>query len=251
MSSGKLILFPNFLGKQADKQNLVYPMLSEYVGNIDGLIAESTTGALQFLKSFRTQKPPHQMPLYIYNKHNKEKDFDFIFEPVLKGENWGMISDAGLPCVADPGGLLVAYARKKGIQIEALFGPSSIFMSLMLSGFNGQRFSFWGYLAAQQDTFLKELKKIEELSKKERATQIFIEAPFRNERTLSGAMEVLDKQTGLCGAKEIMLPDEWIVSQKVQDWTPGQVARFKKVPAIFLIDYYAFRKPTFIKKRSR
>ncbi|SCA58909.1 hypothetical protein AB751O23_BC_00060 [Chlamydiales bacterium SCGC AB-751-O23] len=239
---GKLFLFPHTLTKKgADKDAFLTPALIEAVGEIDGIIAESMTGGLSFMKMFQTKKAPHNMPICLFNKKTPDEDINFVLEPLLKGETWGFVADAGLPCVADPGAKLVRKASLKKLEVKAFYGPSSIFLSLMLSGFNGQNFAFNGYLASNKENMEKELRVLENRSKNFKSTQIFIEAPYRNTALLESCIKVLDKKTALCMACDLTTPEEVVISKKVCEWEGIDLSEFHKRPAIFLIDYHSFR----------
>lgn len=238
---GQLLLFPHTLGKEATKSAFITPALEEAVAGIDGIIAESMTGGLSFLKMFQTKKKPHHMPICIYNKKTPDTDINFVLEPVIKGETWGLVSDAGLPCIADPGSKIVRKARLKSIDVQAFYGPSSIFLSLMLSGLNGQNFSFNGYLASSKEKMEIEVKELEKRSKSLHSTQIFIEAPYRNTAILESCLKVLDPNTALCMACDLTYPEQTIISKRVREWKEVDIQAFHKRPAIFLLDYSSFR----------
>ena len=141
-----LLLLPNLLGELPHPEIFLPQSVFKAVSTIDGLIAESETCGRRYLKRFETKKSYQDTPVALLNEHTPSEDLDFLLEPILKGERWGLISDAGLPCIADPGFELVRRARLKGIPIQAFVGPSSILMGLMLSGLPAQKFTFQGYL---------------------------------------------------------------------------------------------------------
>ena len=215
-----LYLFPNLLWMGADHQAFLPSTVGEAVQKIDGLIAESDKGGRRFLSRFR--KDAQRVPIAL----SREK-VDFLLEPLLEGESWGIVSDAGLPCVADPGSQLVAKARKQNIEIQAFSGPCSITLALMLSGFSGQSFTFHGYIAKDPDTRKQELLKWE----KESGVQIFIEAPHRNQHTLKACLSLLDPKTELCIASNLTAPNQQIIAKRVGSWKEIELA---KEPTIFL-----------------
>lgn len=234
-STPALLLFPNLLGSTKDHQSFLPASIDQAVATIDGLIAESLQGGRSFLYHFKTKRKPHEIPIALYNEHTPHNDIDFILEPILKGERWGLVSDAGLPCVADPGSELVLRARELGIVIKAFVGPSAILLSLMQSGLPGQRFSFHGYLSKLPEVRKKEIVFLEERSKKEKATQIFIEAPYRNKHTFQNLIEILRAQTYLCVACDLTLASEQVITLPIAEWKRLPVPDLSKKPVIFLI----------------
>lgn len=230
-----LLILPNLLGDHRNHELFLPPSVDKAVSTIDGLIAESTTGARRYLTRFQTKKPANQIPVALLNEHTKEEDFDFLLEPIVKGERWGLISDCGLPCIADPGAKLVTRARKLGILIQAFSGPSSILMSLMLSGLPGQRFSFHGYIDKEPEARQKTIKQLEKRARDEDATQIFIEAPYRNQHTLQSLLSTLSDTTLLCVAWDLTMPTQGVLSQSVAIWKKSPEPNLEKKAAIFLI----------------
>lgn len=233
-----LYLLPNLIGPVANYRLFFPPNVVEAVGAIDGLIAESEGEGRRFLKHFTTKKPPYQIPIALFPKKSSTREIDFLLEPVKKGEIWGVVSDSGLPCLADPGSALVLRARNLNIPIEAFSGPSSIMLALMLSGLSGQCFNFHGYISKIGETRDAELKIWEEASKKERSTQIFIEAPHRNEHTLASCLKFLEDETLLCVASYLTMPEQWLKTATVRSWkrmAKEEISHhIHKKPAVFL-----------------
>lgn len=232
---GCLLLLPNLLGEHAHHQMFLPASVDRAVGMIDGLFAESESGARRFLGRFALEKPAHMVPVSVVRKEMDRKELDFFLEPLEKGESWGMVSDAGLPCIADPGSALVRRARQKGILIKAFSGPSSIFLSLMLSGFSSQKFAFHSYLpkepAERQNTLIDLQKKVNQ----EGSTQIFIEAPHRNMHLLNDLLQYLNGGTWLCVAWDLTLPTQGMICQPVEQWKSLPLPNLEKRPAIFLL----------------
>jgi len=223
-----LLLLPNLLGDLPDHSPFLPVSVDQAVASIDGLIAESEKGGRRFLSRFKHCKKPHEIPIALLNKHNQ--DYDFLLEPCLHGKTWGVISDAGLPCLADPGALLVARAREKGVKVEAYVGPSSIVLSLMLSGLPGQSFHFHGYLP--KDPTRRD--KVIEQTARNFGTQIFIEAPHRNIHTLEALLRDLPKSAKLCIACDLTLPTQKVMTEKVATWRKLPLPKIQKKPSIFL-----------------
>lgn len=234
-AKGKLLLLPNVLGGQRDHSPFLPVSVDAAVATLDGLIAESFPEGRSFLSRFQTKKRPQDTPMAELNGRTPREDMDFLLEPVLKGECWGLVVDAGLPCIADPGSMLVARARHLGVEIEAYTGPSSIMLSLMLSGFSGQNFSFCGYLDKTPEGRTRELLQLEQRSKKESSTQIFIEAPYRNMHALQTSIECLEPKTLLCVAWDLTLPTQGVISQTVARWKNTPLPDLLKKPSIFLL----------------
>lgn len=229
-----LLLLPNLLGDVRHHELFLPPSVDRAVKDIDGLIAESHQAGRRYLSRFETLKPTNDIPIALYNEKSLETDYDFFLEPIRKGERWGLLSDAGLPCIADPGCKLVKRARILGVNIQAFVGPSSILLALMQSGLSGQKFYFHGYLNRDRQTRQSEILDLEKNSLKEGVTQIFIEAQHRNEHLLESLLATLDDETTLCVAWELTLPEQGILSQPVRLWKKSPLPNLAKKSAIFL-----------------
>lgn len=233
--TGNLNLFPNLLGDVKYHEVFLPQSVDKAVSKIDGLIAESEQGGRKFLKQFQTKKPPLEIPIALFHQKMNEEEIDFLLEPVLEGEEWGLVTDAGLPCIADPGSLVVRRAKKLGINVRAFVGPSSILLSLMLSGLPGQRFRFLGYLAKKPEMRREEIHSLEKESYDRGETQIFIEAPHRNRYLLEDLLSNLRKETLLSVAWDLTLPTQGIISETVEVWKKISLPSLDKKPTIFLV----------------
>lgn len=233
-NSPALLLLPNLLGDTAPALVLP-PSIAEAVANLDGLIAESAGGGRRYLGRFPTKRPPHLIPIALLNEHTPKKDMDFLLEPILKGERWGLVSDAGLPCIADPGAQLVYRARQLGIAVEAFAGPSSIVMALMLSGFSGQQFTFHGYLERDALKLKGQLQQLEHDAKHTKYTQIWMEAPYRSDVMLENILQALSPNTLLSVAWDLTLPTQGVVTQPVHQWKQYLRPELNKKNVVFLI----------------
>jgi len=231
-----LLLFPNLLGEQRHHEPFLPNSVDKAVQTIDGLIAESEKAGRRFLSRFETKKPAHDIPIALLNEHTPDADFDFLLKPILEGERWGLVSDCGLPCIADPGSKLVSRARKVGIVIQAFIGPSSILLALMLSGLSGQRFTFQGYIDKEPGKRVLNIRQLEKTSKQEESTQIFIEAPYRNQHTLESLVSTLNDQTLLCVAWDLTMTTQGLLSQPVALWKKSPLPNLEKKVAIFLLN---------------
>lgn len=229
-----LVLLPNLLGAHKYHEPFLPQSIDKVVASLDGLIAESEGGGRRFLGRFDTPKPAHDIPIAVYKETSSDEEIDFFLEPILKGEKWALVSDAGLPCVADPGCRLVRRARILGIQVQAFVGPSSIMLGLMLSGLPGQKFMFHGYLDKDPQAREKQIQKLQTLSAKEEVTQIFMEAPYRNQYLLESLVKTLHDDTVLCVAWELTMPEQGILSQPVALWKKSPLPNLEKKNAIYL-----------------
>jgi 16S rRNA (cytidine1402-2'-O)-methyltransferase len=235
MTKPALLLFPNVLGDVRHHELYLPSSVDHAVETIDGLIAESESGGRRFLSRFKHAKKPQEIPLALLNEHTPDSDLDFLLEPIRQGERWGLVSDAGLPCIADPGSKLVARARRSGIVVQAFSGPSSILLSLMQSGLPGQRFAFHGYLEKDPIKVISMVRRLEKRSKEDLATQIFMEAPYRNQALLNVLLQSLSDETLLACAWELTLPEQGILSQPVGVWKKSPLPVIDKKRVIFMI----------------
>ncbi|MCE2982736.1 MAG: SAM-dependent methyltransferase [Parachlamydia sp.] len=229
-----LLLLPNLLGDHKHAEVFLSPSVAKAVGTLDGLIAESESEGRRYLKRFETKKPAAEIPLALFNEHTPDSHIDFLLEPIIKGERWGFVSDAGLPCIADPGSKLVQRARQRGLVVQAFAGPSSILLALMLSGFQGQKFFFHGYLEKELAKRQEHLKRLVQIAQSEQATQIFMEAPYRNMHTLQTAIDTLPNHAWLAVAWDLTMPTQGIVCQSIVSWKKSTPPNLEKKPAIFL-----------------
>ncbi|AAF39183.1 SAM-dependent methyltransferase [Chlamydia muridarum str. Nigg] len=230
-----LYLLPNTLGNKRVED--LPSIVGEIVRNkIQGLIVESDRGGRLFLSLWKV-KDPHKFPLAVMSKNDTSvKACDFYLEPIIKkGESWGVISDAGLPCIADPGVRLVQRARSLGVPVQAVAGPCSITQALMLSGLPGQNFTFHGYLPQNP----KERARYVRGCSGKAHTHICIETPYRNQYTFEALLDQLPAHGELCVAIDLMGDQEYVSTRSVAVWNQSSDLeevreRLKKVPAIFL-----------------
>lgn len=214
---GKLYLFPNTLGDSNLEDIIPAGNLKKILG-IKHFIVEDLRNARRFLSKCGWKGQIDELEFYELNEHSRVTDIINHLKQAEKGLDIGLLSDAGTPCIADPGADIVAMAHEKGIQVIPLVGPSSILLSLMASGFNGQNFAFLGYLPRERKQREKSIKDLERKIYKENQTQIFIEAPYRNNQMLESLIQTCSAQTKICVAREITLEDELIVSQTSILW---------------------------------
>ena len=230
-----LLLLPNLIAEHRRHELFLPSSIDRAVASLDGLIAESASAGRRFLGRFKTKKPPHQIPLALFNVNTPDNDVDFLLDPIKKGERWGYVSDSGLPCIADPGAKLVRRARQLGIDVQAFVGPSSLMLALMLSGLPGQRFAFQGYLEHGAAALKQNIVRLEKRSKEDDATQIFMEAPYRNQKIVETLIETLHEATRLCIAWDLTLPSQGVICQSIKIWKKYPLPNLSKRNALFLI----------------
>jgi 16S rRNA (cytidine1402-2'-O)-methyltransferase len=218
--------------------NLSYVIPAEVMTLVQGLeyfVVENEKSARRFLGSVKTIKPVRELNFQLLNEHSAEKDLPALIAPLLAGHNVGMLSEAGCPGIADPGALLAALAHKKNIRVSPLVGPSSILLGLMASGFNGQQFTFLGYLPSDKAARVAKLKELEKQSQRGNETQIFIETPYRNQHMLEDILANCSANTKLCIARNVSLETELVISKTIAEWKKSELPDLHKQPTVFLL----------------
>lgn len=233
-NKGTLYLIPNFLGEPATSPLLVPDLQLSIIRGLTEFIVENEKNARACLKALQISTPQNQLTIHVLDKHNPQHSIPTYLKAAETGTNIGLLSEAGVPCVADPGAEVVKIAHKKGIAVVPFVGPSSILMALMASGFNGQSFAFHGYLPINTDERARRLKQLEKESRERRQTQLFIETPYRNNPMLADILKHCNPETQLCLASQLTLPDETIISQPIAQWRK-QTHDFHKKPAVFVL----------------
>jgi len=232
MPAGKLLLLPNVLEESLPEGPFLPASLVDAVSGLDGLIAESERSARRYLCRFLSHEKMAALPLRLLNEHTPPQEIGSLLTPIASGQAWGLLSDAGLPCIADPGADLVAAARQSGIGVEAVPGPCSLILALQLSGFSGQRFSFHGYLPRDEEELQRAVQDLERRA--EEGTQIWIEAPYRSLKMFDFLKRRLHPTTLLCVAINLTTLLERVESHPVQAWKSLPFSMGKE-PAVFLI----------------
>lgn len=228
-----LYLIPVTLGETAIEQ--VLPSYNrEVILQIQYYIVENIRSARRFLKKVEKSINIDELTFYELNKHTNLNQIEDYLAPLSKGFHVGIISEAGCPAVADPGSDIVAIAQRKNYRVVPLVGPSSILLSLMASGFNGQGFAFQGYLPVDGAERVKKLKKLEQLIQYENQTQIFIETPYRNQKLAEDIVKHCSPSTKLCIAMNLTCEDEYIKTKPVKEWTK-RLPDMAKQQCIFLL----------------
>ena len=240
--NGTLYLIPKSLGPGA-LDEVLPASVRQTTAQLDYFIAENAKTARAFLKLVSTThplgKPLQEIEIRELNINTAASELPALLAPLLAGRNAGLVSEAGVPAVADPGADLVRLAHQKNIPVKPLVGPSSILLALMASGLNGQSFAFQGYLPTDSGQRANRLRQLEQRSRQEKQTQIFIETPYRNEAMLEAIANHCTSSTLLTVATDLTLETETVRTQSVQIWkneiTAGRFPDFKKKPTVFLL----------------
>lgn len=230
---GNIYLIPNTLGGES-VSDILPADVQKIATSLRYFAVEEIKSARRLLRKMDRTFPIDDSQFFIINKRTKESELMKILLILIKGENIGIISEAGCPGVADPGAELVALAHTQNIKIVPLVGPSSILLALMASGFSGQEFSFHGYLPRERKERIKKLKDFEMDTKRSGKTHIFMDTPFRNMHVLEDMLNDLGDNTLLCIASNVTLLTEQIKTMTVKDWRE-KAFDIGKIPAIFLI----------------
>ena len=228
-----LYLLPVTLG-DTPLRNVLPSYNSDVIGGIRHFIVENVRTARRFLRQVDPQFDIDGSCFYELNKHTSPQDISTFLQPLYDGKPMGVISEAGCPAVADPGADVVAIAQRKGIKVVPLVGPSSIILSVMASGFNGQSFAFHGYLPIKPDERTRKLRQLEQRIYNENETQLFIETPYRNGKMIEDILKTCRPQTKLCVAANLTCSDEFVQTRTIKEWR-GKVPEQSKIPCIFLL----------------
>lgn len=234
MRLGTLYLIPVTLGDDVIQKALP-PDVVSITQKLDTFVVENEKTARRFLGAIKTHKPVRELVMLTLNEHTTDQELPALLAPLLEGRDIGLMSEAGCPGVADPGAKLAALAHRKGIRVAPLVGPSSILLGLMASGLDGQRFTFLGYIPSEKAARVQKLREIEQTSRKNRETQIFIETPYRNQHLLEDILASCNGETRLCIACNVSLEDELIVTKRIADWKNTSLPDLHKKPTVFLL----------------
>lgn len=234
MSKGILYLVPATLGDTAPEGSL--PAYNESImRSLRHYIVEDVRSARRFLKKTVPEIVIDELDFTILNEHTHVQEVPALLKPLLNGMDAGLLSEAGMPGVADPGAGLIALAHDSGIRVVPLAGPSSLLLALAASGFNGQHFAFQGYLPIGKSERVHRIRELENEVWLRDQTQIFIEAPYRNMQLLAALVENCRLETRLCVASNLTLPGELIISRQIRDWKKTNWPDLHKKPAVFLL----------------
>ena len=234
MAHGRLFLVPAWLSEDSPPADAVPAAVLERVRALDCFVVEDAKSARRFLAACGHPKPLRDVQMRELNEHTPRGEVAALLAPALAGRDLGILSEAGVPAVADPGAALVAEAHAKGVTVVPLVGPSSILLALMASGLEGQRFRFVGYLPAEAAARRAALSDLEKRSARDRETQVFIETPYRNDAMLADVLATCRAETRLCVAAELTSPRESIRMDRIEGWRARHEPIGKR-PAIFLL----------------
>lgn len=233
MSIGKLYLIPTTLG-DIEPLEVLPISVKQVIEKTKHFIVENEKSARRFIKKITPKKSQDSLHIYVLDKYTDDLEMKNYLDVCEDGVNMGLLSEAGVPAVADPGAAIVKLAHEKKIRVVPLVGPSSIIMAMMSSGLNGQNFAFNGYLPIDKTVRKKQIKMLEKLSFDKQQSQIFIETPYRNEKLMIDLLATLADTTYLCVAVDITLQSEDIKTMMVHQWRKLGTNLHKR-PAIYII----------------
>ena len=233
-STGKIYFIPVTLGESEDPKNVLANSVFEVVDKLNEFIVENEKTARRFIKLICPSKIQSNLKIHILNKHTQPEDQYNYIKTALEGGEIGLMSEAGVPGIADPGADIARLAHSENINVVPLVGPSSILMAMMASGMNGQSFAFNGYLPIDKFEKKKALKEYEKRSLSLNQSQIFIETPYRNNKLIEELINTLNPTTDLCIAADISLKTEFIKTLPISKWKKYKIDLHKR-PCIFII----------------
>lgn len=232
--SAELYLIPVTLG-DSPVENVIPVLPLEIMNKLEHFVVEDIRSARRYLRKAGFKSPFDNIRFYLLNEHSRDEDLDEMLKVLLDGHSAGILSEAGVPAVADPGSQLVDLAHQHNIKVIPLVGPSSILLALMASGMNGQVFRFHGYLPQKNPERGKSIRQIEKSAHESGETQIFMETPYRNMNLLKDILGICREETQLCLAADISLPSEFIKTKAIHEWKK-ELPELHKRPAIFLLN---------------
>ena len=233
MNKGKLYLIPTPLGDNEPAEVLPAGVI-ERACSLRVFVVEEIRTARRFLSRYGLRGHIAELEFHELNEHNSAADVEALGSLFDRGEDVGLLSEAGLPAVADPGAELVALCHRRGVEVVPLVGPSSLMLALMASGLNGQSFAFCGYVPAKPEERRNALRALEKQSAAARRSQIIIETPYRNDALLADMLQTLSPRTRICVAADITLPTQFIRTDSVAGWR-SHVPAIGKRPCVFII----------------
>ncbi len=229
---GSIYLIPVTLGG-SDISAIIPDKVLEITKGLRFFIVEEIRSARRFLRLIDKQFPIDESWFRELNEHTKADDIAAFLDPAMKGNNIGLMSECGLPGIADPGARLISLAHRKRIKVIPLAGPSSILMALISSGLNGQKFTFNGYLPVKPEERVLKLRELEKRSR-EGYAQVFMETPYRNQKMLNDILKTCNRDMHLCIASDITLPSESIITKKLSEWQDDMPDLNKKLVVFVL-----------------
>lgn len=235
MASGRLYLLPAWLAEDTDPAMVLPAPVLERIRSLDVFVVEDAKSARRFLAACAHPRPMREIVMAELNEHTPPGQVATLLDLALAGQDVGLLSEAGVPAVADPGAPLVAEAHRRGVTVVPCVGPSAILLAVMASGLDGQRFRFAGYLPAEAAARRSAIVELEQRSARDAETQVFIETPYRNDTLLEDLARLCRPATRLCVCAELTAPGEWIRMDTVEGWRARPAAPIGKRPAIFLL----------------
>lgn len=233
---GTLYMIPCPIADEGDVWSVLPACNREVMASLDYFIVENVRSARRFLSKAGIGRPIDELEFRELNEHTVAgKVVEELVAPILKGRSAGVISEAGVPGVADPGALVAALCHRRGVRVVPLVGPSSILLAVMASGLNGQSFAFNGYLPVKPPERARAIRQLEHRARSERQSQLFIEAPYRNRKLLEQLLQVCQPDTLLTVAVDITAPDEWIRTRPVAEWRSSSLPELQKRPCLFIL----------------
>lgn len=233
-NKGTLYLVPNTLGKTPEN-NTIPDYVLNVIRELEVLVVENIQTTVRYLQWVGNTIPEYNIDFRLLNKKTPTQEIASFITPLIQGKNVGLLSEAGCPVVADPGSEYIKMAHARDIKVVPLVGPSSILLALMGSGFNGQNFAFHGYLPIEKADRQRAIQQLERESKNEGRTQIFMEAPHRNDAIVKDVIKFCRPDTRFCSATNLTLPSESIISKRVSEWKNSKPDSIHKEPTIFLL----------------
>ena len=229
-----LFLIPAYLSEESPI-DFFAPSIKEYILKTDYFFVENEKTARKVIKFFAPEKKQSDLKLFLLDKYSESADLKDAHKLMKSGQDFGLLSEAGLPCIADPGNLMVKWSHENNIKVIPINGPSSIILALISSGFNGQEFTFNGYLPIDREQKKKQIQFLENQVQKTGYSQIFMETPYRNNQLLEDLIKFLNPNTKLCIAANINHPtEEFIKTLKISDWK-NKKPELHKIPAVFVL----------------
>lgn len=229
-----LFLIPAYLSEESPLEYFA-PAIKEYILKTDYFFVENEKTARKVIKFFCPEKKQPDLKLFILDKYSENSDLKEAQKLMKAGQDFGLLSEAGLPCIADPGNIIVKWCHENNIKVVPVNGPSSIILALVSSGFNGQEFTFHGYLPIDKSQKSQKIKFLETQVQKTGYSQIFMETPYRNNQLFEDLLKSLSPNTKLCIAANINHPaDEFIKTLSIKDWQKNK-PELHKIPAVFVL----------------
>lgn len=232
---GELFLIPTSI-EQEFNNNFLLEADKKKLKKIKNFIVENPKTARKALKKLNLDESLQDLNIMEHSKKSSFKSVEDYLKPVFNGESLGLLSDSGTPCIADPGAKIVSKAHEFNIKVIPLVGPSSIILSLMASGFNGQNFCFHGYVPIEENKKTNFFKEIQINIKKKQETQIFIETPYRNNKLLTDIMKIDNDSLKLCVATNLTDTNQTIISKTIKQWHQNKIPDLSKKLCIFLLN---------------